>query len=1027
MKFDAKSRVLLASCIALLGCSVWQSSAQKAQAAEHEGRLRFRDFREQNSGLSRHAVRKMFQIEKRAGQGAGPKSTLDPSTFAVQCGADGIIRCGTEIPELSKRELRVRNQSVQLSDSGSNSVRLQSGFNLDLTSQTDNIVLGEKLLAGVGSVTITVGGESKTVSAGSKVTAAEYVAVKQILSGGNQSVVVDARGVASGGNVDFGALTDGNEVMKTTNLVIASNVTTSGDFGKHSDFRLTGDLTNYGSLNLQSSDLNVRSGAVRADDITNHSGAKISSAVDLTLEAAGRLNNFGLISSDQNLTLTSNDSVNNTGSVRANGNIDLNSAAINNNGVIRSNDGNINLNGAADAELAVNNVNGIINAANGAINLRNAEYGGSFDSTINGGDLLSRELNMHSGNGAATVRVDALSGLVNQTGAEAHVWAFTDELNIGAICLTGDPTIYNSQGGINITADITVNENLVFIATGNITTAPGVKITARDSTKGYEIDMIAGASFEADGGQDSPNVPPIDPEAPGDVSVFDKPTKSGGGIFLGSGTIIDTRPTGANGRGGQLFLTAFGKEGVVDISGATILGGGTGTGDNGLLTILAGAKSGDSIQIGAVNLIGGTGLGDGSLLASCATPKSITPGQPVVFDENGNRDGIFTVAQRTKGNILFLDSAIGNDVSATVVSVFTLGNITVAGDITTTALTSLTAGLTIAPLSDTAGSVTSQGVTLSAGQNIGKVVDPVAPIPLPVTTNAITVTAGGDVAAVDILGSGNLNIVEARAARLIINAPNRSLGDIDPLSAANVELTIFDAVNVPIQNYSSFTLNTLNPAYNLTGTAGSVSTLTLFSAGGIGTSGSSFQLNSVGVVNATSFGDMSFSQQTERQTSFDLFSTNGSILLIAGGDATVRGAAAPLGRVNVTMNKTDGTLIFRNAITARDSIDIVHNGDDPKSKIIFASDTTVETTAAPGLGAIGIMLGELQPIITNPDFDNVQIVESGGALVTFFGSGITAKKPVNVLTAKGASINISNEFKSKNISLGGNVKITADP
>src|SRR5262245_28571962 len=53
-------------------------------------------------------------------------------------------------------------------------------YQLDLTSSASNIILGSKLFHGAPSVTIDVGGQSKTFSAGSPATAAEFVAVQQV-------------------------------------------------------------------------------------------------------------------------------------------------------------------------------------------------------------------------------------------------------------------------------------------------------------------------------------------------------------------------------------------------------------------------------------------------------------------------------------------------------------------------------------------------------------------------------------------------------------------------------------------------------------------------------------------------------------------------------------------------------------------------------------------------------------------------------------------------------------------------------
>ena len=360
------NRIISGTCSVILGGTILLTSAEPARAG-HQGQhsVGFREFRLQNAGLDRHSARRMFIANRRSDR---VEKTIQPiDTIRVQ-------------NLTSARELRVehrlaridmfngRQQSLQVNHNGA-VVRLNSGINLDLTSGDQNIVLGKNLFSdSVSSVQINVGGETKTVSAGSHVTAAEYVAAKQMLTGQSQSVVINRAGAASGGSIDLGALTQDNDVMRASNLVVSSNVTTSGDFGKHSDFRLKGDLINFGTVNVFSSDSNIRSGALHAQDIDNHSGGLINSTVDLTLEASGNLNNAGTISSSQSLTLLAGGSINNSGRINATRDVNLQTSMINNHGQIQSTSANLNLDSPATTALSVNNSNGTLSALAGAIN-----------------------------------------------------------------------------------------------------------------------------------------------------------------------------------------------------------------------------------------------------------------------------------------------------------------------------------------------------------------------------------------------------------------------------------------------------------------------------------------------------------------------------------------------------------------------------------------------------------------------------------------------------------------------------------
>src|SRR5262249_36705793 len=146
-------------------------------------------------------------------------------------------------------------------------------------------------------------------------------------------------------------------------------------------------------------------------------------------------------------------------------------------------------------------------ALNGAINIREAGYDESFNSTIVGGDLLSKDLNVSSGQGTANVYVNELTGKVNTTGSAAHVVANTDTLILGEQCLIDDPTYFNT-GNIVIDGNIFVGEKLAIIAGGNITsTFSNLTIRARDPNgfqDGQDIVIVAGANVTSTGTPSNP-------------------------------------------------------------------------------------------------------------------------------------------------------------------------------------------------------------------------------------------------------------------------------------------------------------------------------------------------------------------------------------------------------------------------------------------------------------------------------------------------------------------------------------------
>ena len=140
-------------------------SVQPAQANHGNNRTEFRSFRQQNPDMGRHELRKMFNAERRGTSTSGAAGP-DPNTIMFYPAP--VTNAGT-VPIAA----HIRNNSQQTTNNGS-LIRLNSGVNLDLSSGSRNITLGENLfLSNTDAVTIVVGGQSKTVNAGSHVSAAE--------------------------------------------------------------------------------------------------------------------------------------------------------------------------------------------------------------------------------------------------------------------------------------------------------------------------------------------------------------------------------------------------------------------------------------------------------------------------------------------------------------------------------------------------------------------------------------------------------------------------------------------------------------------------------------------------------------------------------------------------------------------------------------------------------------------------------------------------------------------------------------
>lgn len=610
----------------------------------------FQQFQQNNPDLAGKELKMQFRDEwKSIGGGnngipggihhnAELQNLIAPTQSGVGAGSDNVAN------QLSKLEIKAARQALKLGDKGLGNIdnfrTIQdvgskvvgaNNLSIDLGSAVENITLGSNLFRDAGSVTITVGSESKTLSAGSKVTAAEYVAAKQVLIAGGQKVTIDASRTATGGSVDLSALTTGNQSLRIDDLKITEGVTAYGDFGKGGDVRISGDLVNNGGIFAYSSDKNVDVANVRADNIVNSAGASISSGlnaehggvvenVSLGLYANDSLANYGNINSAGDLTLSAGANLANTGTVVAQNNVNLQAPDVSNSGTITSIVSNINLDSSIASTLNVNNSGGTLNALDGAINIRAPHFKDALDTSVTGGDLYSKEVNINSGKGLTTVDVNDLTGIVSSTGTAAHVWAKTDTLRLGTQCLTGDPTYYNASGNIDINGDMTVNDNLAIIASGDITGAGARSI----SSQGFNVIMVAGATVTGGGPQFPLN-------ATSDVTV--NPSSATGGnidFSFSSELNLDTD-------GGHVTLIAFAdtnagtNKGNILLNSGSIIDTGRPGGTAGNLTVIAGGASGDAIVLGNLR---SDGVVKGSISIINAQPIS-SDGAPITFSPTG--------------------------------------------------------------------------------------------------------------------------------------------------------------------------------------------------------------------------------------------------------------------------------------------------------------------------------------------------------------------------------------------------------
>lgn len=557
------------------------------------------------------------------------------NTAAIEAAVRGQRRAqnGTE-----SRLRRNENKTWQVLETGK--VRnVNAAVELNFGSNQRSIQLGQNLLATGESVTITVGGGEKTFAAGSKVTAAEYASILQVLGGQGQSLQIDNQGRAAGGNLSLETLTNGSS-MNVSGFVIPEAVTVIGNFSNRSDFDLKGDLVNNGAIYALSNKAGANKATIATRNLTNNAGGLISSvtdssmfpqfddlqsSVDLKLRADENLVNRGEISSSGNLTLSAKvvsneDGRRSTATISAARDISIETSSLNNTGKISAGQ-NIGITaGAFDANgsIAINNTGGSIEALTGSITVGDINNVAKANTSLVGGNWLSQALNLYSGDGALTVDVADITGGVTARTGTANIVSEGETLIIKSLHTSGDPTI-KSTGNLVIDDDIITDGGpLALLARGNITFDVDATIdTSSASGAGGSITIAAGANWQNSG----PN-----------VSISGG--TAGGGSVLGEGDLIDIISDG-NTNAGDITIVAFvgtnAGSGTINLDSSTISSLGGVGGNNGNITIIGGG----GVTLSDVDAQGiGSNEGTGNVLISSMQP-AIVNGPVLINDTTG--------------------------------------------------------------------------------------------------------------------------------------------------------------------------------------------------------------------------------------------------------------------------------------------------------------------------------------------------------------------------------------------------------
>jgi hypothetical protein len=187
-------------------------------------------------------------------------------------------------------------------------VRAEIPSNLDLNSTATSATAPSMS----GQVTIMNGGTPQQVGAGDALTAAQAVAVSQILATGTQSIILGALGNATGGSLTMNA-------GQMAGMNVPNGVSTIANFSNGAPLSFSGSLANSGTLYAVSTNAAVNNALISALNIHNTASGVITSVLPngglpgfsnaisnlgLTLAATNNLVNSGVISSAADLNLS---------------------------------------------------------------------------------------------------------------------------------------------------------------------------------------------------------------------------------------------------------------------------------------------------------------------------------------------------------------------------------------------------------------------------------------------------------------------------------------------------------------------------------------------------------------------------------------------------------------------------------------------------------------------------------------------------------------------------------------------------
>ena len=481
-------------------------------------------------------------------------------------------------------------------------------------------------------------------------TPAESIAVKQILSDNDQSLILNNLGQAIGGNFNSNLLPNNlNNILIPQGVSLIVNQT---------NFETNNALVNYGDIvynNASHSDFSL----TVPNLLINESNAMLSTSGNLTI-STGVLINEGSIYTTNNLNINTNNAFNT--------------------GILESGLGNINF-----ADNLSNNTtidilgspNSIIEANNSSINITNNTNPVNSQTDLIHNNYLSRDLNITDINGSINAMVNKVTGLININAQSSHFNTSSSTMYIGDTKVQGDPTYVNTAGDIILAGSITTGgSSLAILASGSISGSSSIDTSSTGARSG-SVTIISGLGTSVTGGGiNSSTIPNPATQASTTVLITFSGSSSGytGGSINLPNTTINTSDTQSSSDAGWVTIIALGASGL-DSAGSINIGNisAIGTANNGIVTIIGSGN----IQVSSINTNGSVS-GGGSVSIYDAYPNASSLQVITTGDMIGSATA--NTSDLTNGTITVTGSITTSNVNTSeFVTIETAGSVNLTG------------------------------------------------------------------------------------------------------------------------------------------------------------------------------------------------------------------------------------------------------------------------------------------------------------------------------------------------------------